>query len=145
MKHVVPIMVAQGGGSIVNLASIAALRFFGPDCIAYAAAKAGVIKLSQVTAVKYAAQGVRVNTVVPGLMNTPLVSVRLVGERDAESAAALIEARDRQVPTGKMGDAWDVAYAALFLASDESRYVTGTELIVDGGLSATCVAPSYTA
>jgi hypothetical protein len=145
MKRVVPIMAAQGGGSIVNLASIAALRFFGPDCIAYAAAKAGVIKLSQVTAVKYARHGVRVNTVVPGLMHTPLVSVRLVGERDAASAEALIAARDRQVPTGKMGDAWDVAYAALFLASDEAKYVTGTELIVDGGLSATCVAPSYSA
>jgi len=141
MKRVVPIMVAQGGGSIVNLASIAALRFFGADCIAYAAAKAGVIKMSQVTAVKYAAKGVRVNTVVPGLMNTPLVSVRLVGERNAKDAASLMAARDRQVPMGHMGDAWDVARAALFLASDEARYVTGTELIVDGGLSATCVAP----
>jgi NAD(P)-dependent dehydrogenase (short-subunit alcohol dehydrogenase family) len=141
MKRVVPIMVAQGGGSIVNLASIAALRFFGADCVAYAAAKAGVITMSQVTAVKYAAQGVRVNTVVPGLMNTPLVTERLVGERDATDAAALIAARDRQVPMGRMGDAWDVAYAALYLASDEAKHVTGTELIVDGGLSATCVAP----
>ena len=141
MKRVVPIMVAQGGGAIVNLASIAGLRFFGADCVAYAAAKAGVIKMSQVTAVKYAAQGVRVNTVVPGLMNTPLVTERLVGERNATDAAALIAARHRQVPMGRMGDAWDVAYAALFLASDEARHVTGTELIVDGGLSATCVAP----
>jgi len=129
MKHMVPIMVAQGGGSIVNLASIAALRFFGPDCIGYAAAKAGVIKMSQVTAVKYAPHGVRVNTVVPGLMHTPLVSVRLVGERDTESAEALIAARDRQAPTGKMGHTWDVAYAALYLASDEAKYVTGTDLI----------------
>ena len=141
MKRVVPIMVAQGGGAIVNLASIAGLRFFGPDCVAYAAAKAGVIKMSQVTAVKYAPQGVRVNTVVPGLMNTPLVAGRLVAERNASDAAALIAARHRQVPMGRMGDAWDVAYAALFLASDEARHVTGTELIVDGGLSATCVAP----
>ncbi|MCH8952354.1 MAG: SDR family oxidoreductase, partial [Proteobacteria bacterium] len=141
MKRVVPIMVAQGGGAIVNLASIAGLRFFGADCVAYAAAKAGVIKMSQVTAVKYAAQGVRVNTVVPGLMNTPLVAGRLVAERNASDAAALIAARHRQVPMGRMGDAWDVAYAALFLASDEARHVTGTELIVDGGLSATCVAP----
>jgi len=141
MKRVVPIMVAQGGGSIVNLASIAALRFFGADCVAYAAAKAGVIKMSQVTAVKYAPHGVRVNTVVPGLMNTPLVTERLVGERNATDAAALIAARDRQVPMGRMGDAWDVAYAALYLASDEAKHVTGTELIVDGGLSATCVAP----
>ena len=114
MKRVVPIMVAQGGGAIVNLASIAGLRFFGADCVAYAAAKAGVIKMSQVTAVKYAAQGVRVNTVVPGLMNTPLVTERLVGERNATDAAALIAARHRQVPMGRMGDAWDVAYAALF-------------------------------
>jgi len=141
MKRVVPIMAAQGGGSIVNLASIAALRYFGADCIAYAAAKAGVIKMSQVTAVKYAPRRVRVNTVVPGLMDTPLVKHRLVRERNAEDAAALIAARDRQVPMGHMGDAWDVAHAALFLASDEAKYVTGTELIVDGGLSATCVAP----
>jgi len=142
MKRVVPLMAEQGGGSIVNLASIAALRFFGADCIAYAAAKAGVIKMSQVTAVKYASKHVRVNTVVPGLMHTPLVEHRLVRERDAGSAARLIAARDAQVPMGHMGDAWDVAHAALFLASDEARYVTGTELIVDGGLSATCVAPN---
>jgi len=141
MKRVVPIMAAQGGGSIVNIASIAALRFFGPDCVAYAAAKAGVITMSQMTAVKYAPQRVRVNTVVPGLMNTPLVAERLVGERNATDAAALIAARDRQVPMGRMGDAWDVAYAVLYLASDEAKHVTGTELIVDGGLSATCVAP----
>lgn len=102
----------------------------------------GVIKMGQVTAVKYAAQRVRVNTVVPGLMNTPLVTERLVKERDAADAAALIAARNRQVPMGQMGDAWDVAYAALFLASDEAKHVTGTELIVDGGLSATCVAPN---
>ena len=142
MKRVIPIMVDQGGGAIVNLASIAALRFFGPDCIAYAAAKAGVIKMSQVTAVKYAPEGVRVNTVVPGLMNTPLVTERLVRERSPGAAEALIAARHRQVPMGHMGDAWDVAYAALFLASDEAKHVTGTELIVDGGLSATCVAPN---
>ena len=142
MKRVIPIMAAQGGGSIVNLASIAALRFFGPDCVAYAAAKAGVIKMSQVTAVKYAPQGVRVNTIVPGLMNTPLVTERLVKERSPGDAEALIAARHAQVPMGHMGDAWDVAYAALFLASDEAKHVTGTELIVDGGLSATCVAPN---
>ena len=142
MKRVVPIMAAQGGGSIVNLASIAALCFFGPDCIAYAAAKAGVIKMSQVTAVKYAPQHVRVNTVVPGLMDTPLVTERLVKERSPDDAAGLIAARHRQVPMGHMGDAWDVANAALFLASDDAKYITGTELIVDGGLSATCVAPN---
>jgi NAD(P)-dependent dehydrogenase (short-subunit alcohol dehydrogenase family) len=84
---------------------------------------------------------VRINTVIPGLMDTPLVQVRLVGERAGGDAEKLIAARHRQVPMGRMGDGWDVARAVLFLASDEARYVTATELVVDGGLSATCVAP----
>jgi NAD(P)-dependent dehydrogenase (short-subunit alcohol dehydrogenase family) len=143
MKRVVPLMVEQGGGSIVNLASIAALRFFGPDCVAYAAAKAGLIKMGQVTAVKYARHHVRVNTVVPGLMNTPLVTVRLAGQRSGGDAEALIAARHAQVPMGHMGDGWDVAHAVAFLASDEAKYITATELIVDGGLQATCVSRSH--
>jgi len=80
-KHVIPIMVRQGGGAIVNLASIAALRYFGADVAAYAASKAGLIHFSRVTAVKYAPHNVRINTVVPGLMHTPLVEARLAGER----------------------------------------------------------------
>jgi NAD(P)-dependent dehydrogenase (short-subunit alcohol dehydrogenase family) len=140
-KQVVPIMVRQGGGAIVNLASIAALRYFGADVVAYAAAKAGLIHFSRVTAVKYAPHNVRINTVIPGLMNTPLVKVRLAGERAAGDADKLIAARHRQVPMGRMGDGWDVARAVLFLASDEAGYITATELVVDGGLSATCVAP----
>ena len=152
MKRVIPIMLdqgtgaqgagAQGGGAIVNLASIAALRHFGPDCVAYAAAKAGLIKMGQVTAVKYAPHHIRVNTVVPGLMHTPLVEVRLAGQRAGGDADALIEARNRQVPMGHMGTGWDVAEAVCFLASDAAKYITGTELIVDGGLQATCVAPN---
>ena len=142
MKRVLPIMLDQGGGSIVNLASIAALRFFGPDCVAYAAAKAGLIKMGQVTAVKYAPRGVRVNTVVPGVMNTPLVTVRLVKQRGDGDADKLIAARHAQVPMGHMGDAWDVAEAVAFLASDAARYITATELVVDGGLQASCVAPN---
>jgi NAD(P)-dependent dehydrogenase (short-subunit alcohol dehydrogenase family) len=140
-KRVIPLMVGQGGGAIVNLASIAALRFFGPDVVAYAAAKAALIQFSRVTAVKYAPHGVRINTVVPGLMDTPLVKARLVGERGGGDAERLIAARHRQVPMGHMGDGWDVAHAVAFLASDEARYITATELVVDGGLSATCVAP----
>ncbi len=140
-KHVIPIMVRQGGGAIVNLASIAALRYFGADVAAYAAAKAGLIHFSRVTAVKYAPHNVRINTVVPGLMHTPLVEARLAGERAGGDVEKLIAARHRQVPMGRMGDGWDVAHAVLFLASDEARYITATELVVDGGLSATCVAP----
>jgi NAD(P)-dependent dehydrogenase (short-subunit alcohol dehydrogenase family) len=140
-KHVIPIMVRQGGGAIVNLASIAALRYFGADVAAYAASKAGLIHFSRVTAVKYAPHNVRINTVVPGLMHTPLVEARLAGERAGGDVEKLIAARHRQVPMGRMGDGWDVAHAVLFLASDEARYITATELVVDGGLSATCVAP----
>ncbi|MEM8951739.1 MAG: SDR family oxidoreductase [Pseudomonadota bacterium] len=141
MKRVVPLMIAQGGGAIVNLASIAALRFFGPDVAAYAASKAGLIHLSKVTAVKYAPDNVRINTVIPGLMNTPLVKERLVDERADGDAQKLIDARHRQSPTGRMGDGFDVANAVLFLASDEAKYITAAELNVDGGLSATCIAP----
>ena len=142
MKRVIPLMVGQGGGAIVNLASIAALRFFGPDVAAYAASKAGLIHLSRVTAIKYAADHVRINTVIPGVMNTPLVKARLAGERAGGDAEKLIEARHRQSPMGHMGDGFDVANAVLFLASDEAKYITATELPVDGGLNATCVAPS---
>ncbi len=145
MKRVIPLMVGQGGGAIVNLASIAALRFFGPDVAAYAASKAGLIHFSRVTAVKYASDNVRINTVIPGLMNTPLVTARLVGERADGDAEKLIEARNRQSPMGHMGDGFDVANAVLFLASDEAKYITAAELPVDGGLNATCIAPGPTA
>ena len=140
-KHALPVMERQGGGAVVNVASIAGLRHIGHDIAAYAASKAGLIQFTRVTAVRYARKGIRLNTVVPGLMNTPLVAHRLAGERGGGEAAALIAARHRQPPMGRMGDAWDVAHAALFLACDESKYVTGTEIVVDGGLMATCARP----
>ena len=76
------------------------------------------------------------NTVVPGLMHTPLVETRLAKTVAGNDLAALIAARNAAVPMGRMGDAWDVAHAVLFLASDEARYITGTEIIVDGGITA---------
>ncbi|PZN14077.1 MAG: 3-oxoacyl-ACP reductase [Proteobacteria bacterium] len=136
-KHVIPIMVRQGGGSIVNLSSIAALAHFGPEVVAYSTAKAGLIQFTRVTAVRYAPNNVRCNIIVPGLMDTPLVEHRLAGERSGGDVEALRRRRNSQPPMGRMGTAWDVAYAALFLASDEARYITGAELVVDGGLSAT--------
>lgn len=146
-KHVIPVMERQfaetgSGGSIINLASIAALRHFGPDVAAYAASKAGVIKFSQVTAVQYAPKMIRVNTIVPGLMDTPLVSVRLAGQRSGGDVERLRASRAAQVPMGHMGTGWDVANAALFLASDESKYITGTEIVVDGGLSKATRSPT---
>jgi NAD(P)-dependent dehydrogenase (short-subunit alcohol dehydrogenase family) len=131
-------MERQRRGAIVNLASVAGLRdWVGRTHVGYSASKAAVIQLSRATAIRYAPLGIRVNTVVPGLMNTPLVTHRLarqIGQGDAE---ALIADRNRRVPMGHMGDAWDVAHAVLFLASDEARYITATEIVVDGGLVAT--------
>lgn len=136
-KHALPVMEAQGrGGSVVNIASIAGLRHMGNDHVAYAASKAGLIQLSRHLAVKYAARNIRFNTVIPGLMHTPLVEARLAGQYAGGEAQALIDKRNAQVPMGRMGDAWDVAYAALYFASDESKYVTGAEILVDGGLTA---------
>ena len=136
-KHAVPLMEARGGGAIVNLSSIAGLRMLaGRAHIAYSAAKAGVIGLSKSVAIQGAKSGVRCNTVVPGLMHTPLVEHRLLAQLGANDAAALIARRNAQVPMGRMGDAWDVAHAVLFLVSDEARYITGQEIVVDGGMAA---------
>jgi NAD(P)-dependent dehydrogenase (short-subunit alcohol dehydrogenase family) len=136
-RIVAPLMVAQGGGAIVNISSIAGLRHLGNDLAAYAASKAGLQQFSRVVAVHYAPQQVRVNTVIPGLMFTPLVTERLAGPQAGGDAAALIARRHARPPLGRMGEAWDVAYAALYLASDEAKYVTGAEIVVDGGLTAT--------
>lgn len=132
--HAIPHMRAGGGGAIVNLASVAGYRHIGAPINAYAAAKAGVVQLSRAIGVQYAKERIRCNTVVPGLMYTPLVEARLVGQRGNNDAEALIAKRHAQVPMGHMGDAWDIAHAALFLASDEAKYVTATEIVVDGGL-----------
>ncbi len=137
-KHVLPIMERQGKGAIINVASVAGLRdHVGRTHVGYSASKAGVIQLSRSTGVKYAPLGIRVNTVVPGLMNTPLVTHRLARQIGNNDAEALIADRHRRVPMGHMGDGWDVAHAVLFLASDEARFITATEIVVDGGMIAT--------
>jgi NAD(P)-dependent dehydrogenase (short-subunit alcohol dehydrogenase family) len=137
MKHVIPVMVEQGSGSIINISSIASIRFLGVPYATYYATKAALNHLTRTTAVEYAARGVRVNAILPGLMKTPMVerSVGLAQSYAGGDVEAMWRARDAQVPMGHMGDAWDVANAALFLASDESRYVTGIELVVDGGIT----------
>ena len=134
-KHVLPIMENQGKGAIVNISSIASMTNIGRDLCAYQASKAGLVQFSHAIAIQYAAKGVRVNCVVPGLMHTPLVEARVAGQAYAGDVARAIADRDAMCPTGKMGDAWDVAYAALYLASDEAKYVTGAEIIVDGGVT----------
>ena len=137
-KHVLPVMKAQNGGSIVNTASTSGIRWTGAAQVGYAAAKAGVIQFSRVTAVEYAPFNIRVNTVVPGQMHTPMVEARLASQRAGGDVSALLAQRQSRIPLPFMGDGRDTANAALFLASDEARFVTGTELVVDGGMSARC-------
>ena len=137
-RHVIPVMIAQGGGAIVNTASTSGIRYTGSPQIGYASSKAAVIQFSRVTAVQYAGKGIRVNTVVPGQMHTPMVEARLAKQRAGGDVEALLKQRVSRIPLGFMGDGRDTAYAALFLASDEARFVTGTEIVVDGGMTARC-------
>lgn len=137
-KYVLPIMEAQGSGAIVNIASTSGLRFTGAAQVAYAATKAGVIQMTRVVAVQYASKGIRLNCVVPGQLHTPMVEVRLAKQRAGGDVEALLKQRLARIPLGFMGDGRDTANAALFLASEEARFITGTEIVVDGGMTARC-------
>ncbi|MGG5258419.1 SDR family NAD(P)-dependent oxidoreductase [Phycicoccus avicenniae] len=130
-RAVVPVMVAHGGGSVVNVSSVASTRSTGYDYLAYGVAKAALNRLTAGLALEYADRGVRVNAVLPGLIDTPMAR-RL----HAEQGGGDLSARDAASPTGAMGTVWDVANAALFLASPRAAYVSGVCLPVDGGLSA---------
>lgn len=142
-KHVLPVMERQfaadgRGGAIVNISSIASTSFEagGRVHVAYAASKAGVEAFSRATAMAYVKKGIRVNSVVVGMMNTPLVASRVAKQLGINDVAALAAKRNALVPMGRMGSAWDVAHAVVFLASDEAGYITATKLIVDGGVTA---------
>ena len=137
-KHALPVMERQGSGAIINIASSSGLRWTGSAQVAYAATKAGVIQLSRVVAVQYAAKGIRVNTVVPGQLHTPMVETRLAKQRTGGDVEALLKSRLKRIPIGFAGDGRDTANAALFLASDEARFITGTEIVVDGGMTIRC-------
>jgi NAD(P)-dependent dehydrogenase (short-subunit alcohol dehydrogenase family) len=131
---VLPIMEAQGSGAVVSIGSIAGLRYIGKAQIAYNTCKAALLQFSKATAVMYAGKGVRLNCVVPGLMETPYTFQMAARYADGDYAKFKAQ-REGQVPMGRMGDAWDVANAAVFLVSDEARYITGQELVVDGGIT----------
>jgi len=137
-KHVLPVMERQKSGAIVNLASTSGIRWSGSAHVAYAATKAGIIQLSRVVAAQYAPKGIRVNTVVPGQLHTPLVEFRLARQRAGGDVEALLKSRLSRIPLGFAGDGRDTAGAALFLASDEARFITGTEIVVDGGMTVRC-------
>jgi len=131
---VVPVMRANGGGAIVTVSSVAGLRYLGYPHLAYSVSKAAVIHYTRMLAQQYAGDGIRANTVVPGLIDTPRIRHTVARMFDADDFDAARAARARQVPLARMGTAWEVANAVAFLASDEAAYITGTELVVDGGL-----------
>ncbi len=134
-KYVLPIMESQSKGVIVNISSFAAIRYTGYPAVSYHASKGAVNQLTQSIAIQYAPMGIRANAILPGFMNTPMIVEPLKDTYGTGGVQEMIRQRDAMVPMGKMGTGWDVAYAALFLASEESRYITGIELLVDGGLT----------
>lgn len=133
IKAVLPVMRKQGGGAILNISSLAGIA--GGFQVAYEVSKAAVNRLTAGVAQANAARGVRCNAIAPGLMDTPMAVAGIAGAT-GQSIADVRAARDKRVPLGgKMGTGWDTAYAALFLVSDEARFVTGVVLPVDGGMS----------
>jgi NAD(P)-dependent dehydrogenase (short-subunit alcohol dehydrogenase family) len=133
-KHVVPVMREQHGGAIVNISSVAAIAGVG-NLTAYKISKSGVNSLTQALAVTNARHGIRVNAIMPGLIDTPM-AVDASARARGVAREVVADARARTVPLGHQGTAWDVANAALYLASDEAAFVTGVILPVDGGQSA---------
>lgn len=130
-KHVLPIMREQQSGSITTISSTAAVLDYA--YVAYKTSKSGVVALTQHIAITNAKYGIRANTILPGLMNTPMAVENRIGVL-ADTREEVIARRDAQVPLrGKMGTGWDVANAALFLNSDEASFITGVALLVDGG------------
>ena len=134
-KFVLPHMEEQGGGAIVNISSIAGIRYLGVPYVSYSATKGAVLQLTQSIALQYAEKNIRANSILPGLMNTPMIIEPLKDVYAEGDIEKMLDIRNNQVPMKRMGDAWDVAHAALFLASDEAKYITGAQLVVDGGLT----------
>ena len=135
-KYAIPHLLKTGAGSIVNIGSVAGSRDSGVVYVAYSTTKAATLGFSRSIALQYARQNLRSNVLSPGLMDTPLIAAPLKEGYHSATREEMMEKRNRQCPMGHMGNAWDTANAALWLASDESGYVTGTELLVDGGVSA---------
>ncbi len=140
-KAVIPHMIGHKGGAIVNISSISGFYYLGSPYLAYNTSKGAIVSFTRNLAAHYAADGIRVNCILPGMIDTPMAKdavIKMSGKPEAElDFEAIDKSRNEKIPLGRVGSAWDVAKAALFLASDDSAYITGTELIVDGGLSCT--------
>ena len=135
-RAALPYMIDQGHGVIVNISSIAGIQYLGKPQVGYSAAKAALQQYTKTSAIIHAKNNIRMNCVLPGLMHTAMLE-RMADKYADGNYQSFVEKRHNQVPIGHMGSAEDVAHATLFLASDEARYITGTELIVDGGVTAT--------
>jgi NAD(P)-dependent dehydrogenase (short-subunit alcohol dehydrogenase family) len=142
-QAVVPHMEKSGGGSIINVSSVSSIRHLGTPTAVYSAAKGALNELTKNIAVEYARKQIRANCVLPGYIDTPFIRRDIGGvpsykRKGFDSAEVYAAARNDLVPMGRMGTGWDVAYAALYFASDDSAYVTGQMLVVDGGVTSTC-------
>ena len=135
-KFVIPVMQAQKRGVITNISSAAGLRYTGYPYASYYAAKGGVNQLTVGLALQYAREGIRCNAILPGLMDTPLIHQQITGQYASKDD--MMASRHAASPTGRMGTGWDIANAAVFLASDEAGYINAVCLPVDGGLTARC-------
>jgi NAD(P)-dependent dehydrogenase (short-subunit alcohol dehydrogenase family) len=133
-KEVVPLMQKQGGGVITNVSSTASLRWGAVEYIAYNSSKAALNHMSRIMARQYAPQNIRCNVIVPGLIDTPHVRALYV-DKAPEELQTILAARNVRAPMGRQGTPWEIANAALFLASDDASYVSGLLMVVDGALS----------
>jgi NAD(P)-dependent dehydrogenase (short-subunit alcohol dehydrogenase family) len=135
-RAVLPLMEKQDAGVLLATSSVAGMRYIGYPHLAYSVTKAATVHYMKMLALQYAGAGIRANSIVAGLIDTPRIAHTVAKQFSSNSLEEARAARDRQVPMGKMGTAWDIANAAVFLASDDACYITGTELVVDGGLTA---------
>lgn len=132
MKEAMPHMLTANGASIINISSIAGKKWSPMQFLSYSTSKAAIIHMTKVVARQYAAYHVRCNVIVPGLIASPHAYALFRSEKELTAGRV---GRNERCPMGHQGTVWDIANAALFLASDESKYITGAELVVDGGLS----------
>lgn len=130
-KYTIPVMLERGGGAIVNVSSTSGIRWQGTPYISYAASKSGILQFTRSIAMEFAERGIRANSLLPGMIDTPLVRNSL-SEDDYE---AVLKARNAACPMKRMGTPFEVAKAAVFLASDDASYISGSELVVDGALT----------
>ncbi|MSO74129.1 MAG: SDR family oxidoreductase [Alphaproteobacteria bacterium] len=141
-KYVLPVMERQGKGAIVNISSVAAIRAWGTPALAYNTSKAAILQLTRSIALDYARKGIRANVILPGVIDTPLINEPLRSAHSSTDIERIRAERHNMIPIGRMGDPFEIAKAAAFLASDDASYITGAELIVDGGLTSNCI-PSW--